>query len=167
MPVSLCGAFAFNVVVKVKWCYTGAPQSNTSSVVDWTDCWWIAVRWQWVHMLWGMFAIRPTSETDGLLIGCTGHRGLPGSMKRIGAHKCCRIGKPAAQLPPDTWLSLMYSTETRCLPQLWHWHTNFLLQFVKATHACCTMCVSSTILLGPAGFILTKKWGNSHLNVGT
>lgn len=97
VPVGVCGAVAGNVVVKVKWCCTGALQSTTSSGVDWTDCWWIAMRWQWVHTLWGMFAIRPTTETDGLLTGHAGGRGHPGSMKQIGVHKYSSISKIAVQ----------------------------------------------------------------------
>lgn len=96
--VGLCSAIACNVVVKVKWCCTSCPQSTTSSGVDWTDCWWIAVQWQRVHTLWGMFAIRATSETDGLLIGHTGHRGHPGSMKQTGVHTFSRIRKTAVWL---------------------------------------------------------------------
>lgn len=87
MSSGLCGAVACNVVVKVKWCCTCSLQSTTSSGVDWADCWWIAVQQQWVHTLWGMFAIRPTSETDGLLTWHTGGQGHPGSLKQIGVHK--------------------------------------------------------------------------------
>lgn len=64
-----------------------AFQSTTSSGVDWTDCWWIVLQQQWVHTLWGMFAIKPTSETDGKPAGHTGGTGHSGSMKQIGVLK--------------------------------------------------------------------------------
>lgn len=114
-----------------------AFQSTTSSGVDWTDCWWIAVQQQWVHTLWRMFAIRPTWETDWKLAGHTEGRGHPGSMKQIGVHKYSQISQTALQLfhqasclcVRDVCLTLspsgsgqrillallFYSTETRCL----------------------------------------------------